>query len=89
MEVSALTHLEVKSRIEDLLDKRDHLRAEREQIERELDRHRAALQKDMPRLKKLLGVDSADGESVSLSCPAITTAITKMQSGVRDVILKS
>ena len=80
-----LTHHEVKSRINGLLDKRSHLREEREQIERELDRHRASLQKDMPRLKKLLGIDSANGESVSLSCPAISTAVSKMQSGVRDV----
>ena len=80
-----LTHHEVKSRINVLLDKRSHLREEREQIERELDRLRARLQKDMPRLKKLLGIDSANGESVSLSCPAISTAVSKMQSGVRDV----
>ena len=80
-----LTHHEVKCRINGLLDKRSHLREEREQIERELDRHRASLQKDMPRLKKHLGIDSANGESVSLSCPAISTAVSKMQSGVRDV----
>ena len=83
MELSSLTHLEVKSRINGLLDKRNHLLDEREQIERELNRHRAALQKQMPRLKKLLGIDSANGESLSLSCPTITTAISKMQSGVR------
>ena len=85
MELSTLTHLDVKSRINGLLDKRNHLWVERKQIERELDRHRACLQKDMPRLKKLLGIDSGNGETVSLSCPAITTAISKMQSGVRDV----
>ena len=85
MELSTLTHLDVKSRINGLLDKRNHLWVERKQIERELDRHRACLQKDMPRLKKLLGIDSGNGETVSLSCHAITTAISKMQSGVRDV----
>ena len=85
MELSTLTHLDVKSRINGLLDKRNHLWVESKQIETELDRHRACLQKDMPRLKKLLGIDSVNGETVSLSCPAITTAISKMQSGVRDV----
>ena len=80
-----MTHLEVKSKINGLLDKRNRLRSEKEQLERELDRHRASLQKDMPRLKRLLGIDSASGESVSLTCPAIHTAISKMQSGVRDV----